>query len=274
MEKKNCSNCLLEKSKDEFYKDKSKKSGLSTFCKLCRKELGKKYYSKNSDKIKSKAKEYREGNPDKIKLYRIENKEKINALSKKSRERNIENIRVSQKKYYLENKEKIISRYYQNREKEIERMKKWKKENRLHLREYSKKYNSERKKVDYLFKLRYSIKSLIYVSIRNKGLKKQSKTQLILGCSFSEFKHHLESKFEPWMSWENYGLYNGTKNYGWDIDHIIPMSSAVDEDDVIRLNHYTNLQPLCSYTNRYIKSGKTDYCDNSFNFSLNSSAIS
>jgi hypothetical protein len=39
----------------------------------------------------------------------------------------------------------------------------------------------------------------------------------------------------------------------WDIDHIIPISSAESEDDVIRLNHYTNLQPLCSYTNRYIK---------------------
>ena len=23
--------------------------------------------------------------------------------------------------------------------------------------------------------------------------------------------------------------------------------------DIYKLNHYTNLQPLCSYTNRYIK---------------------
>ena len=38
-----------------------------------------------------------------------------------------------------------------------------------------------------------------------------------------------------------------------DIDHIIPLSSAKTEEDIIRLNHYTTLQPLCSYTNRYIK---------------------
>jgi hypothetical protein len=31
------------------------------------------------------------------------------------------------------------------------------------------------------------------------------------------------------------------------------ITSATSEDDVIKLNHYTNLQPLCSYTNRYIK---------------------
>jgi hypothetical protein len=50
-----------------------------------------------------------------------------------------------------------------------------------------------------------------------------------------------------------YGKYNGELNYGWDIDHIIPLAPAETEEDVIRLNHYTNLQPLCSYTNRYIK---------------------
>lgn len=55
------------------------------------------------------------------------------------------------------------------------------------------------------------------------------------------------------MTWENYGKYNGELNYGWDIDHIIPLTTAKTEDDVIRLSHYTNLRPLCSYTNRVIK---------------------
>jgi hypothetical protein len=55
------------------------------------------------------------------------------------------------------------------------------------------------------------------------------------------------------MSWDNYGLYNGQLNYGWDIDHIIPLYSAEKEVDVLRLNHYTNLQPLCSKVNRDLK---------------------
>lgn len=77
-----------------------------------------------------------------------------------------------------------------------------------------------------------------------------------MGCTYLEVKNHLESKFEPWMSWENYGKYNGELNYGWDIDHIIPLSSAKTEEELLKLFHYSNLQPLCSYTNRYVKKNK------------------
>lgn len=62
------------------------------------------------------------------------------------------------------------------------------------------------------------------------------------------------------MSWENYGLYeSGVLEYGWDIDHIIPVSKAKDEEELIKLNHYTNLQPLCSFINRDIKKHKLIY---------------
>ena len=57
------------------------------------------------------------------------------------------------------------------------------------------------------------------------------------------------------MTWENHGKYNGDFNYGWDIDHIIPISSANSEEEIIKLNHYTNLQPLWA-TDNLIKSNK------------------
>ena len=60
------------------------------------------------------------------------------------------------------------------------------------------------------------------------------------------------------MNWDNYGLYNGELGYGWDIDHIKPISSASTEQEVITLNHYTNLQPLCSKVNRDVKKNKVD----------------
>jgi hypothetical protein len=91
-------------------------------------------------------------------------------------------------------------------------------------------------------------------------ISKKSKSIEILGCSFEEFKLYLESKFEPWMTWENKGLYNGELNYGWDIDHIIPISSATTEEEIIKLNHYTNLQPLCSKVNRDIKKDNYENC--------------
>ena len=73
----------------------------------------------------------------------------------------------------------------------------------------------------------------------------------ILGVPFKEFILYIENKFEPWMTWDNYGLYNNEFNYGWEIDHIIPLKEYKNVGDVI--NHYTNLQPLDSKVNRHIK---------------------
>jgi hypothetical protein len=56
------------------------------------------------------------------------------------------------------------------------------------------------------------------------------------------------------MNWDNYGRYKkDCFNYGWDIDHIAPLSSAITEKELLRLFHYTNLQPVCSKFNRDIK---------------------
>ena len=108
-------------------------------------------------------------------------------------------------------------------------------------------------------RLKLCIRNLINKSFKKRGYTKKSKTHEIIGCSFEDFKIYLESKFEPWMNWENRGKISDELNYGWDLDHIIPLSSAKNEEDIIRLNHHTNFQPLCSYTNRYIKRNKINY---------------
>jgi hypothetical protein len=110
------------------------------------------------------------------------------------------------------------------------------------------KYNN-----DILYRLKCCLRSLINSSIKRKGFKKNTKTEIIIGMNFSDFKLYLESKFESWMNWENYGMYNGDFNFGWDIDHIIPISIPKSEEELLNLNHYTNLQPLCSKINRDIK---------------------
>jgi hypothetical protein len=114
-------------------------------------------------------------------------------------------------------------------------------------------YHKYKMSNDLIYRTKNLTISLISKGFRKNGYKKSSRTCEILGCSFEEFKLYLESKFEDWMNWENRGLYNGDFNYGWDIDHIIPISSAENIEDLIRLNHYTNLQPLCSKVNRDIK---------------------
>lgn len=181
------------------------------------------------------------------KIYRLNHKEYFVFKNKEYYGKNKESIAEKKRKYYLENKEKIL-----------ERKKKYYIENRKKLNKQSVARVNERKKHDSLFKLKCNIRGLIASTIRLQGYRKVSKTSEILGCSFEEFKKYLESRFEPWMDWDNYGNRNGQPikpNVSWDIDHTIPISNASSEEEIIRLNHYTNLQPLCSYSNRFVKRG-------------------
>lgn len=172
-------------------------------------------------------------------------------------------ISSSRKKYFLEYREKnsdkikkSINDYCQkNSEKVKSSKKKWSEKNPSYYKEYQK----NRLENDSLFNLSRSIRTRISKSINRKNFRKKSKTSEILGCSFEYFKIYIESKFESWMTFENRGLYNGDFNYGWDLDHIVPISTAKNEEDIIRLNHYTNFQPLCSKINRDIKINKIEY---------------
>src|SRR5690606_383745 len=99
------------------------------------------------------------------------------------------------------------------------------------------KYSKKRRQIDPVYKITSNIRVLIRNSIKSKGFKKKSKSLSILVCNFEFFKEYLESKFEPWMTWDNYGIFiSGEINSGWDIDHIIPISVAKSEDEVIKLN--------------------------------------
>ena len=44
------------------------------------------------------------------------------------------------------------------------------------------------------------------------------------------------------MAWEKYGQ--------WEVDHITPLSAGRTVEDLSRLCHYTNLQPLWKRDNR------------------------
>lgn len=154
-----------------------------------------------------------------------------------------------------------------NRDKETKRVQYWRKNNPKKAKESYLKYRAENidrlrqealekqklNRKNPIYKLKESIRNNIRKSMNRKGISKTTKTTQILGCSFDEFKTNIESLFEPWMTWDNRGLYNGGFNYGWDLDHIVPMALAKTEKDILLLNHYSNFQPLCSHINRDIK---------------------
>jgi hypothetical protein len=161
------------------------------------------------------------------------------------------NNKEKQKKYYKEyyenNKLKKKEYFQKNKEKINEYDKKYRENNKEKINEKNNKYKKHKKQTNPLFKLRCNISTLIRQSISKQGYTKRSQTYKILGCTFEEFKLHLENQFKDGMSWENAGL------YGWHLDHIYPVSLAKDEEELIKLNHYTNFQPLWAIDN--IKKG-------------------
>jgi hypothetical protein len=208
----------MSNDRKEYYKEYYKRK---------KEELSKKYFD-NKDEILEKRKEYYE-----------DNKEKISEYNKKYREENLESLKEYNSNYYLDNRDVLL-----------EKQKEYTLNNKESYRKYQREYASNRVKVDDIFRLSKNVRALIKKSF---FIKNNTKTTEIIGCSIEYFKIYLESKFEDWMTWDNWGLYNGELNYGWDIDHIIPLSTGKNEEEVLKLNHYTNLQPLCSKVNRYIK---------------------
>ena len=195
---------------EEFGKDRSRKDGLQSWCKKCKRE----YYKNNSDKIlekkkeyynnnKDKIKEYRENNRDKIKEYRENNRDKINEY----RENNRDKIAEQHKEYYNNNRDKI---------------------NEYMRKQYRNPFN----------KLNKNVSSSIRRSL--KGNKNGQHWETLVGYTAQELMDHLESLFWPGMSWENMG--------DWHIDHIKPISSfsftSPEEEEFLECWRLGNLQPL------------------------------
>jgi len=248
---KRCNKCLMEKEINLFPKTGAK-------CKKCIaqykkeylflnnkkvKQSQKKYYENNKEKVKEKVKEYIKNNKGKIKEYKDEYNKNNPKLEyhKEYREKNKELVSQRKKDYYQNNKEKVkekVRKYsFENREYILQR----KRENREKNKdEYNRRwceYVKNRKDNDPLYKLSCNIRTLISQSFKGQFTSKAKKTIEILGCDFETFKEHIETKFTDDMNWNNYASY-------WQLDHKTPISWAECEEDVYKLNHYTNFQPL------------------------------
>ena len=91
-----------------------------------------------------------------------------------------------------------------------------------------------RRKTEPLFKLKNNYRNRLYDYYR--GTNRSKRSEEIIGLSWIEFKLYIETKFLEGMSWDNYGE--------WHIDHIIPLCSASNDNDLEKLFHYSNCQPL------------------------------
>jgi hypothetical protein len=226
IEVKRCIKCKEDKPITSFSNDKSRKDGLTNYCKICKSDLDKdwmknnpeinkisrkKSYVKNRDKILNKVKNYNQNNKEKRKEYNKINREKDKYYLKKYNELNKKYIQTNRKEYNKLNKDSINE--YQN-----------------------KKY-----KEDLNYKLGSLLRSRIFNAIKNNS--KSKRTIEVLGCNIEQFKKHLELQFLPEMTWDNHGKI-------WEIDHIKPcalFNFGVGED-ILKCFYYTNHQPLFKTT--------------------------
>lgn len=218
---KKCTKCGEEKDFTEFHKDNSKSSGLYPQCKICKKEF-----------MRSKKDSYAETR----KKYIDKNKDRIKDLKKE---------------YCLKNKEYRKESYRlwleKNKEKRSEYMKNWRLNNKDKIKNNSIIYKKNNPEFAVRMKVFKNIRTRISMFLKSSNVSKNNKLMDMLGCTQKEFKKHIESLFKEGMSWDNYGL------NGWHLDHIIPISFAKTEEDLVKLNHYTNFQPLWAIDN--IKKG-------------------
>lgn len=186
------------------------KNGKNTFKPCCKKcRISPKLTLEQRKIYNLKRKERAKSDPN----YR----EKRNAQRRKYLENNKEKVKIANKEAYIRGGKRRRKQMYESVKK--------------------------RKQNDPLFRLRCSLSSRLSGILNKKSLIKNSSLVLIIGCSLEELKIYLESKFQEGMSWDNYGL------TGWHVDHIIPVSSAKNEEEIYKLNHYTNLQPLWAEDN-------------------------
>lgn len=186
-----------------------------------------------------------------------------NEYSKKWRAKNKKSVKKNNKDWTSKNPDYYSNYREKNKEKDRIRVKKWREENKEKILEYRKKnkdknndYQRQRRQENPIHKLSHNLRNLIGHSFSKRGWRKNTKTNKILGASYDVVFNHIESRFKDGMNWENKGE--------WHIDHIIPLSSAKTQEELIELCHYTNLQPLWAEEN-IVKGNKIIACRINFN---------
>ena len=229
---KKCSNCKIKKPLVDFYKDKSTKDGHRHECKECGKKYSKKYNKDNKEKINVECRKYY-GN----------NKEKMNARNKKYYEKNKKEIIDRAKKYNKENKLKksIYMKEWRNNNKEKIELQRDRYAKTEKGRESIAKSNAKILSTPE-GKINNSISNGIRHSLKNK--KHRRHWEKLVGYTLQQLMDHLESQFEFWMTWDNYG----NNKYSWSIDHIKPISSfsfkSYDDEKFKKCWALENLRPL------------------------------
>lgn len=179
--------------------------------------------------LAKKCKEWRAKNPEKNaelkKAWRAANRGKELLYAKSWRQNNPDKVAQHERTKYLRHKESILAknRVYRQKNKDV-------------ISAQKREYIARRRRGFSQYAIQMRVRARFANAMNRKGWSKDAPMQAIVGCSWEELKSHLESRFLPGMTWEN--------RSEWHIDHIIPCSTASTEEEMKKLFHFSNLQPL------------------------------
>ena len=182
-------------------------------CSKCKEEKEVCEFYNNKSKFDGKRPECKVCSNKQSTLYNQKNKEKVNEIKQKYVDNNKEKVKQSKKEWFDKNPN------------------------------YQKEWAYKNYTSDNIYKLKEIVRARLRVYFTCKNMYKKSKTFEIIGCTPEFLKEYIEKQFIKGMEWSNHSV------YGWHIDHIIPLSSAKTEEEVYKLCHYTNLQPLWAEDN-------------------------
>jgi hypothetical protein len=247
-ESKACSICNRDKPFSAYRTDKTRPLWTSPQCRDC---LNKK------DRLKRQAK-----------TPLANNRRSVNAEGRVIYDTEAINQRLVAlgKEKYAKTKEAVSlywkAMYQKNKEVKKSQSRNWLENNR----EAANKQHNQRRKfrrlIDPSYKLSDVLRGRLLSILSRQAQIRVGSAVRDLGCSVSELKTYIESKFLLGMSWANHGNGRGDKGLcEWQLDHIIPLASfnLTDREQFLRACHYTNLQPLWAEHNR-IKNDRLVAC--------------
>jgi len=202
-----CCRCNQYKDELEFYKDKTRKSGIYSYCKLCTKERAKNWTIDNRERCNKRSVEYRKNNLERRSAY-----EKQWALNNKER------IRYNHKKWRLSNPDKV--------------------------KEMTKKTRYARLKTDVIFKLRSNVSINVCNALKRQRSSKSTSVWSKLSYAPERLKLHLELLWEPWMNWNNYGNKPGCWVIDHVIPQSKLPYTNLDDVNFLKCWGLSNLRPL------------------------------
>lgn len=279
---KQCTRCKQSKPLDQFVEDKNKRDGHASLCRPCNALRQKEFREKNREHVLAYGKRWYNKNLEKRRQHSRDNQARralrnaaepppipesklcprcnqtkpgvefsssvhtadgrmchckacMSEKRKVWREQNPEKAIAADKQAWQRYKPAYSANY-----------KRWVTENRVRRNLYRNGHHKERMATDDNYRIANAIRKRVWIGMA--GLRKSAPTEQLLGCSFEECRKHIESQWEPWMSWINFGICGQDT---WQIDHIVPIASfnLVDPEEQKICFHYLNLRPLCSKAN-------------------------